>query len=73
MTRITAPNSAVGLAIGGVMAGIGVFIVLRLVALGREPLTGTLGLDYAFAVFFVLRGALQYRRWRLARERTLPP
>jgi hypothetical protein len=54
------------------MAALGVFIALRLLVLDREPLTGTRGLDLAFAVFFVLRGALQYRRWRLARDRTTP-
>lgn len=70
MARLTSPHSPVGLAIGGVMAALGVFLALRLFVLGREPVTGTLGLDLAFAVFFVLRGALQYRRWRLAKGRT---
>ena len=70
--KVTSPHSPVGLAIGAVMAGLGVFIALRLLVLHREPLTGTGVLDLAFAVFFVLRGALQYRRWRLARDRTLP-
>ena len=66
MTRLTSPNSPVGLVIGGVMAALGVMLALRLFVLGREPVTGSLGLDVGFAVFFVLRGALQYRRWRLA-------
>ncbi|MBC7895551.1 MAG: hypothetical protein H7066_09060 [Cytophagaceae bacterium] len=69
MVKVTSPHSPVGLAIGAVMAGLGVFIALRLLVLEREPLTGTPALDLAFAAFFVLRGALQYRRWRLARER----
>lgn len=68
--KVTSPHSPVGLAIGAVMAGLGVLIALRLLVLGREPVTGARGLDIAFAVFFVLRGALQYRRWRLARDRT---
>lgn len=67
--KVTSPHSPVGLAIGGVMAALGVFIALRVLVLGRPPVTGTFGLDIAFAVFFVLRGALQYRRWRLARDR----
>lgn len=67
--KVTSPHSPIGLAIGGVMAALGVFIAARLFVLGRPPVTGTMGLDVAFAVFFVLRGALQYRRWRLAKER----
>jgi len=70
--KVTSPHSVVGLGIGAVMAILGVFIALRLLLLHREPLTGTGLLDLAFALFFVLRGALQYRRWRLAQDRTPP-
>lgn len=51
------------------MAGLGVYIALRALMAGGTPLTGSLGLDLAFAVFFIARGGLQYRRWRLAQER----
>jgi uncharacterized membrane protein len=70
--KITAPASPLGLAIGGVMAAIGVYLAVRLFVLRAPPVTGTFGLDVAFAVFFVLRGALQYRRWRLAQDREPP-
>lgn len=62
------PTFGIGLAIGAVMAALGAWIGIRL-ATGAPPLTGTAALDLGFAVFFVARGALQYRRWRLARER----
>lgn len=62
-----------GLGIGAVMAALGAFIALRLVLLKGAPLTGTWGLDLAFAVFFLVRGGLQYRRWRQARERSTLP
>lgn len=60
----------IGLGIGAVMASLGAYIALRVLAFGGTPLTGTLGLDLAFAVFFIARGGLQYRRWRLAKERS---
>lgn len=63
--------SSLGLGIGAIMASLGAYIALRVLAFGGVPLTGTLALDLAFAVFFIARGALQYRRWRLAQER--PP
>ncbi|MCC6318590.1 MAG: hypothetical protein IT361_12980 [Gemmatimonadaceae bacterium] len=72
MSPAPSAASVLGLAIGALMAVLGVTIALRLLALGRDPLTGTAGLDYAFSAFFILRGALQYRRWRLARERAEP-
>jgi hypothetical protein len=55
------------------MAALGVYIALRALAFGGPPLTGTLALDLAFAVFFIARGGLQYRRWRLAQERSARP
>lgn len=63
------PASRVGLVIGAVMAALGAFLALRLVAFGAPPVTGQSWLDIAFAFFFVARGALQYRRWRQATER----
>lgn len=58
----------IGLGIGAVMAGLGVFIALRVLAFGAPPLTGQFWLDLAFAFFFVARGGLQYRRWRQASQ-----
>ncbi|MBK8250168.1 MAG: hypothetical protein IPK85_22670 [Gemmatimonadetes bacterium] len=63
----------IGLGIGAIMAALGVYIALRALMFGGAPLTGTLGLDLAFAVFFIARGGLQYRRWRLAKERSDRP
>jgi hypothetical protein len=65
--------SSLGLGIGAIMAALGAYIALRVLALGETPLTGTLALDLAFAVFFIARGGLQYRRWRLAQERLPRP
>lgn len=59
----------IGLGIGFIMAALGVFIGLRVTMFQDAPLTGTLAMDLAFAVFFIARGGLQYRRWRLAKER----
>ena len=69
MTSAYSATAAIGLIIGGVMTGLGVWIAVRLLVMRAAPLTGTLGLDLAFAVFFVARGLIQYRRWRLARDR----
>lgn len=67
---MSAPRVArVGLAIGAVMAALGAFLALRLLAFGAAPVTGQSWLDIAFAFFFVARGALQFRRWRQATER----
>ncbi|MBL8959739.1 MAG: hypothetical protein JNJ98_07800 [Gemmatimonadetes bacterium] len=63
----------IGLGIGAVMAALGVYVALRALVFGGAPLTGTLGLDLGFAVFFIARGGLQYRRWRLAQERSTRP
>lgn len=59
----------IGLAIGAVMAALGLFLALRLVAFDAPPVTGQFWLDLAFALFFMARGALQYRRWRHATQR----
>jgi len=55
---------SIGLAIGAVMIGLGLYIGARTLAGGATPLTGTRWLDLAFAVFFILRGALAVQRWR---------
>ncbi len=65
----SASTAAIGLMIGGVMTGLGVWIAVRLLVMRTTPLTGTFALDLAFAVFFVARGLIQYRRWRLARDK----
>lgn len=62
-----------GLGIGAIMAALGAYIALRALVFRETPLTGTLALDLAFAVFFIARGGLQYRRWRLAQERLPRP
>jgi hypothetical protein len=62
--------SRLGLAIAAAMAGLGVYIVVRLLVLGGAPLTGTRALDFGFAVFFFLRAGLQVRRWRQQRDYT---
>lgn len=56
----------IGLAIGVVMIGIGLYIGARTLVGTAVPLTGTRWLDLAFSVFFILRGALQVQRWRRA-------
>lgn len=58
--------AGVGLVIGVAMAALGFYIALRL-AQGRPPLSGAFALDVAFAIFFLVRGAVQLRRWRGAR------
>ncbi len=65
-------SATLGLGIGAVMTALGIWIGLRALTTEDAPLTGSLGLDLAFAVFFIARGGLQYRRWRLARERSHP-
>jgi hypothetical protein len=57
----------IGVVIGGVMVALGAFIAVRLLAFRGVPLTGALGLDVAFAAFFLIRGGMQFRRWRQAR------
>jgi hypothetical protein len=51
------------------MIAIGLYIGGRLVLGHGAPITGTTGLDVAFAFFFTARGALQVQRWRRAQER----
>ena len=64
------PASArLALVIGGVMTLLGLYIAARVLLTEAPPLTGTLALDLAFAVFFVARGALAYARFRRAQGR----
>ena len=57
-------SARVGFGIGAVMVGLGAFIIARLLLTGRPPLTGKTWFDGAFGVFFIVRGAVQYGRWR---------
>ncbi len=61
-------SARVGLGIGAVMVGLGVNIAIRALATDASPLTGKLWLDLGFAFFFVVRGVLQYGRWKRASE-----
>ena len=51
-----------GLVIGAVMVGLGIFVIVRLLAMDLRPLTGRIWLDFAFAALFLLQGALFF--WR---------
>ena len=51
------PRVIVLLVLGALMLGVGAYVVGRLFATGA-PLTGNRWLDLLFAVFFVLRGAM---------------
>ena len=62
---MASPTTAkIGLAIGTVMIGLGLFVAVRLAATGGRTLTGKLWLDLAFALFFVVRGAMYFSRFR---------
>ena len=63
-SRSQKATARVGLGIGAVMAGVGVYLAVRALVFAAPPLTGMVWLDLAFAFFFVVRGALQYARWR---------
>lgn len=51
------PRSMLALILGLVMIGLGAYVALRPVW-GAPPLAGSRLLDYAFAAFFILRGAM---------------
>lgn len=61
-------NARIALAIGVTMIALGLYIGGRSLAGAATPLTSKPWLDVAFAVFFVVRGALQVRRWRQAQR-----
>ena len=58
------PRHTFSLVLGVVMVGLGAFVALRPLWVGRRPLTGQPFLDVAFALFFVLRGLLYLRSLR---------
>lgn len=62
-------RTTVGLVIGAVMVGLGIFVIIRLLAMELRPLTGRLWLDVAFAALFLLRGGMYLARAR----REIPP
>lgn len=74
MTRQARPAlRTVTLVIGLLMIALGLFLAVRpLVAPGR-PVTASRWLDMAFALFFLLRGALNVRAARRARAAESPP
>lgn len=63
------PRFTLGLVIGAVLVGLGIFVVVRLLAMELRPLTGRTWLDFAFAALFLLRGGMYLARAR----RKLPP
>lgn len=54
----------VGLLIGAVMIGLGLFVALRPFVTSERPLTGQLWLDLTFAFFFLARGGMYIARLR---------
>jgi hypothetical protein len=58
------PRRTLSLVLGLLMIGLGAFVALRPLFVGRHPLTGQPFLDVAFALFFVLRGAMYLRALR---------
>ena len=52
-----------GAVISAVMIVLGLFVAGRLLVRPEQPLTGTLLLDAAFALFFIARGAIYF--WTL--------
>jgi hypothetical protein len=63
----------VTLVLGALMIALGLFLALRpLMAPGR-PVTNSRWLDMAFALFFLVRGAMNVRSARRARGPGAPP
>ena len=56
----------VGAVISGVMMALGLFVAGRLLMRPGDPLTGTVLVDIAFAVFFLARGAIYF--WTMRRR-----
>ena len=54
-----------GAIISAVMIILGLFVAGRLLVRPKQPLTGTLMLDAAFALFFIARGAIYFWTQRL--------
>lgn len=57
-------RSTIGVVIGGVMVGLGIFVIVRLLAMELRPLTGRIWLDFGFAALFLLRGGMYLARAR---------
>jgi hypothetical protein len=55
-----------GAVISGIMFALGVFVGVRLLVRPGDPLTGAVGVDIAFALFFMARGALYF--WTVRRR-----
>lgn len=51
------------------MIAIGTWILVAGLVLQRPPVTQSRALDYGFAAFFILRGAMNIHRARLAARR----
>ena len=51
---------AIGRMLSGLMILLGAFVLVRLLVLGGNPLTGTAVLDVAFGVFFIARGSIYF-------------
>jgi hypothetical protein len=60
---------AFGAVISAIMIALGLFVGTRLLARPDAPLTGTVLLDAAFALFFVARGAVYFWTMRLRSRR----
>jgi hypothetical protein len=54
------PRFGIGAVISAIMIVLGVFVAARLLVRPHNPLTGTVLLDIAFAMFFIARGALYF-------------
>ncbi len=65
-SRLEATRTRLSLVIGLVMVGLGGFVALRPLW-NRTPLTGQRWTDIAFALFFLLRGAMYLRSLRRGR------
>ncbi len=58
-----------GAIISAVMIILGLFVAGRLLVRPGQPLTGTVLLDVAFALFFIARGAIYFWTLRLRSRR----
>lgn len=69
------PRFAIAFGIAALMIGLGLFVLGRLIGTGGRGVTGPAWLDVAFALFFLLRGAMSLAttRRQLRRERDRQP
>ncbi|HKO15236.1 MAG TPA: hypothetical protein VJU87_03300 [Gemmatimonadaceae bacterium] len=58
------PRSAIGILLGVVMLGLGLYLALHPLWSHGRSVTPSLWLDMAFAAFFLLRGVMHLRRLR---------